>query len=117
MVVIIFPSTLIFERAPSGSLINLAYISETAHIITHIIVYAILTLLLIPTFKLNLNWTTLGITLIFALFIGVLQEGLQFIVSADRVFGLPEIFDLGVNLLGALLGLALIYLRRSTHKV
>lgn len=119
-VVIIFPSTVFFERAPSGSLINLAYTSEAAHILAHIFVYAILTLLLIFSFNPHLNWKTVGIALILALLVGVLQEGLQYIVSSDRVFGWPEVFDLGVNLVGALFGFLLRYLwylRGSTHEI
>lgn len=132
VLVIIYPSTTYLESTPSGSLLNLAYRSEAAHIITHLFVFAILALLLVRakhasplpkrahSLKLQLNWNTVLGTLLFTLLIGLVQEGLQYMVSADRVFGWPEIYDLGVDVIGGILGLGLIYLwrlRRSSHEL
>jgi len=106
VLLIIYPSTTFLKKARSGSLVNLAYRSEGAHIAVHLLMFFVLALLVVYSFQLQGTRREIGFALLFILGVGVVQEGLQFLVSADRLIGWPELFDLGVDLIGGALGFA-----------
>jgi hypothetical protein len=84
---------------------------EWVHILMHILLYTVLGLLLIAILKLPLNRNTVLKLTAAAFIIGVLQESLQWLTTSDtpsqaRMIQLSG-FDLGVDLAGVFLGLAL----------
>ena len=89
---------------------------EWVHIFMHAALYAVLAVLLGLSFgKLKfLDWRTVLIILGIIVLIGVLQEGLQVFSQAGLSFGRQVIgyavFDIGVDLVGGVIGLMSLYL-------
>ncbi len=94
---------------------------EWMHILLHMALFGILAILLVITLRIPLNRRTAVGVLLAILVIGMLQEGLQLLTHASLLtrplaFGGP-VFDLGVDLAGASLGLAaLLLLRKRQNK-
>ena len=89
---------------------------EWVHIFMHATLYVVLAVLLGLSFgKLKfLDWRTVLIILGIIVLIGVLQEGLQVFSQAGLSFGRQVIgyavFDIGVDLVGGVIGLMSLYL-------
>ncbi len=93
---------------------DLIFATHTSHVVMHALLYAVLAYLLLNTFRQSMGLRArVGLTLISALCIAGLQEAVQ-VMTAGISFGHDEMFDLGVDALGALLGL-MIALRRQPH--
>ena len=77
--------------------------SELAHILGHLVLFGGLAGLWLYVFRLPQSWRTALLLAVGVLVVGLGQEFLQLQVKA-RAFGWPEVFDLGVDLIGAGLG-------------
>ncbi len=77
---------------------------EWMHWPMHATLYAGLAILLVLVFDLPLNHHSVLLVLGIALFVGIIQEGIQ-LFSAIQIVSWNSIFDLGVDLLGAGFGL------------
>ncbi|MEA3350482.1 MAG: hypothetical protein U9Q82_07675 [Chloroflexota bacterium] len=76
------------------------------HVSMHLVLYAGLMILLATVLDRSITRQTLIRYLFGVLVVGFLQEGFQ-LFSAVQVFGWNTIFDLGIDLIGALIGFAL----------
>jgi hypothetical protein len=103
------------------NMFDLIFGPEWMHIIMHVILYAVLGILLSIAFRLRLHkQTVLSIGLII-LGIGILQESMQ-LLSLGLVFPQPialarGCFDLGVDLVGGLLGLFVLQQLRISFRL
>jgi hypothetical protein len=80
------------------------YISpEWVHVAAHTALFAGLVLLLVFVLRLPRNWLSALFLLTVVMALGISQEGLQ-LVAKDRGFGWPEVFDLGVDITGGVIG-------------
>lgn len=79
------------------------FASELAHVIGHLFLFSIFTALVLAVFQLPLDWRSAVLVAGVVLLVGVGQELLQLQVKG-RAFGGPEVFDLGVDLVGGALG-------------
>ena len=79
------------------------------HWIMHAALYASLVILIVIVFSLPLKKHTLLLVLSTVLLVGIIQEGMQ-LFSDVQIVSWNSIFDLGVDLLGAGIGLGLIAL-------
>lgn len=77
--------------------------SEPVHVVVHLILFGSSVFLFMQIFQLPLTRRTAVLLACLVLALGVGQEWLQLQVK-ERVFGWPEIFDLGVDLAGGFLG-------------
>ena len=75
-----------------------------------------LVILLAYAFKLELNAKNIVLLLLAVLLVGMAQEGFQLVATKHRPPGFPELFDLGVDTIGGLIGIGLLYLKRSSRK-
>lgn len=82
---------------------DLVVSTELAHIIGHLILFSGLAVLALYVFRLPQTWQTALLLALGVLAVGLGQEYLQLQVKG-RSFGWPEVFDLGVDLIGAGLG-------------
>lgn len=76
---------------------------EWVHVVAHAVLYAGLALLLAFSLRLPRNWLSALFLFFVVITLGLGQEGLQ-LVAKGRSFGKAEVFDLGVDMLGGLLG-------------
>ena len=76
---------------------------EWVHILGHILLFAILTYLICRVFQLQNNWQTVILLAMLILLVALMQEFFQLLYK-QRAFSGPEVFDLGVDLLGFALG-------------
>lgn len=76
---------------------------EWMHVLGHIFLFGILAVLLVRVFNLPFNIQTAILLGFMILITGGLQEILQ-LQSKGRPFGMPEVFDLYVDVIGGLLG-------------
>ncbi|MBN1284552.1 MAG: hypothetical protein JXB47_04065 [Anaerolineae bacterium] len=97
--------------------------SEPVHIVAHLFLFAVLAALIAgrlwrgPTARRLrglLNWRTL-LVLLLIFGVGVLQETAQLIGRHLPAFRAEEVFDLGVDLVGACIGLVIFHRRRAQH--
>jgi hypothetical protein len=86
------------------------FMMEWVHVLTHLLIYAGLVLLVFSTFKLDLNLKSAILLVGVILAVGGAQEVFQLQVKG-RAFGTPEVFDLGVDLVGGALGWLYLYWR------
>ena len=120
---IIAPIGWLAERSPStGRVFDWVFHAEWMHIFMHSLLYLLLALVTCLIFRslahtsLRLIWLA-GLVLALVLAVGLLQEGMQ-LLTRGRAFGSPELFDLGVDLLGGLLGwLFFCWLSRRAQKL
>lgn len=79
---------------------------DWVHVLMHIILFAGFTLLVSWNYRLVLSPVSTAGVLLAVLVVGILQEALQSL--SQDIFWLPGVlFDLGVDLIGGLLGLAI----------
>jgi hypothetical protein len=85
---------------------------EWIHILGHLIIFSALAMLFLWTYRRPLNMRSIALMLSVILITGGLQELLQ-LPAKGRPFGWPEVFDLGVDMVGGILGGSLfaVYLR------
>jgi hypothetical protein len=88
---------------------------EWVHIVMHLIIYSILTLLIIKQFGFPKTLSAWSIFICGILLIAILQEELQ-LITKDRSFGIPEWFDLGVDGIGVGFGI-LFYRYKSRGRI
>lgn len=95
-------------RPITGSSATLAALasSEAAHVVAHLVLYAVLAVLALAS-RLS-PWRAATLTL----GVAVMQEGVQLIV-ADRAPGPPELFDLAVDTVAVIAVLLAFRLRRG----
>jgi hypothetical protein len=77
---------------------------EWMHVIGHLALFSLLVFLILRVFHLPVDLRTLIVLLGVVLVVGSIQELLQ-LPTKGRAFGWPEIFDLGVDLIGGMLGI------------
>ena len=80
-----------------------AFQAEWVHVVAHLALFAGLVILVLLALRLPQNIKTAALVTAFLLAVAVLQEVLQLQVKG-RAFGGPEWFDLGVDLVGGLVG-------------
>jgi hypothetical protein len=79
------------------------YHAEWAHIVGHLVVFSGLVILSLLIFRLPQNRRTAIILTVILLAVALVQEALQ-LQWKGRAFGWPEMFDLGVDLVGGMIG-------------
>lgn len=79
------------------------YHAEWAHIVGHLLVFGGLVVLALLVFRMPQNRRTAIILTVILLGVALAQEALQ-LQWKGRAFGWPEVFDLGVDLVGGMLG-------------
>lgn len=100
----LFPLNLFWKTSAIARRIFDAVISsELSHVIGHSILFGGLVFLLLQIFDLPQNWRTAVILGVCVLAVGLGQEYFQLQVKG-RAFGWQEIFDLGVDAAGGMLG-------------
>lgn len=117
LVGMIFPLNLVWELSYHVRRVFDALISsELSHVIGHLILFSGLVFLLMYIFELAPTRRSALILTAVVLAVGLLQEYFQLQVK-HRPFGPPEIFDLGVDLIGGMIGWMLYryYLRYSRY--
>jgi hypothetical protein len=87
---------------------NAVFAPEWMHWLMHAVLYAGLALLLVFVFNLSLDRRTMLLVLGIVLLVGMIQEGVQFF-SRVQVVSWNSVFDLGVDILGAGVGLGLLW--------
>ncbi len=83
---------------------NAIFAPEWMHWVMHATLYAGLAILLMQIFNLQFNRRTIVFVLGMALFVGIIQEGIQ-LFSTVQIISWNSVFDLGVDLAGAGIGL------------
>lgn len=113
LLVILFPTAwLAHQTRTTGNLFDY-FTPEWVHIIAHTLIFAALSIMLLSIFP--RHWRlAYAATLLLALLVGVLQEGIQ-VTAAGMRPGRGELFDLGVDLFGALCGIALLTVMRMIN--
>ncbi len=100
------------------------YFSEFLHISAHMFLFGVLVFWVTglfwqrPAANLRaglLNWRSMVI-LLFILCVGVLQEGAQLLARGLPSFRINEFFDLGVDFVGAWLGMLVFHIVHCTQK-
>lgn len=79
------------------------FLAEWAHVIAHLALFAGLVILVLYALRLPQNVKTALLVAAILLVVALLQEMLQLQVKG-RAFGGPEWFDLGVDLVGGMIG-------------
>ena len=86
---------------------------EWVHIVGHTFLFAALAVMMLSMSGGSSRLAFTG-TLLMALLVGVLQESIQMAAAGMRP-GPGELFDIGVDLTGALCGIALVHLKRKIN--
>jgi hypothetical protein len=81
---------------------------EWMHWLMHAALYAGLAILSLLVFNLPLDHRTVLLVLGIVLLVGVIQEGMQ-LLSAVQIVSWNSIFDLGVDLIGGMIGLGVVW--------
>ena len=76
---------------------------EWIHILAHMVLFGVLVVMVVRVFNLPFNIQTAILLGIMIIITGGLQEVLQ-LQAKGRAFGIPEVFDLYVDIVGGLLG-------------
>jgi hypothetical protein len=87
---------------------NAIFTPEWMHWLMHAALYAGLVILLVGGFRLPLDRRTVLFVLAVVLLVGLIQEGMQ-LFSAVQIVSWNSLFDLGVDLIGAGIGLGLVW--------
>ncbi|TAK14338.1 MAG: hypothetical protein EPO32_01935 [Anaerolineae bacterium] len=112
----IFPYTwLRRESSRFRLLVDTFFGAEWVHVVGHLLLYATLACLIWWALRRRPGWLGSAATLAFAFPVGFMQEGLQSFFRRGA-FGGPELFDVLVDLTGALIGLVLARLLFSERK-
>lgn len=112
---ILLPMAFLGQRWPAfGALFDRLFAPAWMHILMHGLLYAVLTLLLAAWIA-PLTRRKIVTLLAAILLIGCLHEALQLLTLGGWPGLTPELFDLAVDLTGALLGLAIWKLWRGKH--
>ena len=85
------------------------------HILAHLILFSGLVVLIGRTFKLHLNWQTAVVLLAAILLTAGVQEVFQ-LQAKERGFGWPEVFEIGVDLMGGVVGSSLLLFQKLGRK-
>ena len=83
---------------------------EWVHIVAHTVIFAGLAVMVLSMFRRS-HWLIYAGTLLLAFFAGILQESIQ-LAAAGMLPGPGELFDIGVDLTGALCGMTLVAVKR-----
>ncbi|MBC8507452.1 MAG: VanZ family protein [Anaerolineales bacterium] len=94
---------------------NTLFSPEWMHWIMHALLYAALAVLIMIVFERPLTKSSLGLVLVTTLIVGGLQEGWQ-VLSGVQILRWNTVFDLGVDMLGALIGFGLSYWLRTKSR-
>ena len=112
LLVLLFPLNWLRQESPFVQRhFDTLFKMEWVHIVAHLFIYAGLVMLFESAFSLELNLRTALLLLGVILAAGGLQESFQLLVKGHG-FGVEEWFDLGVDLVGGLLGWLLLVWRR-----
>jgi len=113
---ILFPMGWFIRVSPLGyRLFNDLFSPQWMHIFMHSLLFAVLGVLLMQRLSGTLA-RRVGLTLAFVLCAAILQEGFQ-LLSRQAVLHPDNLFDIGVDMLGGLLGvLAVLASRRLAEK-
>jgi hypothetical protein len=95
---------------------NAIFAPEWMHWLMHAVLYAGLAVLLVKIFTLGIKPRSVLLVCGVVLLVGILQEGIQ-CFSAVQVLRWNSVFDLGMDLFGAAVGLLIIWLIRKTSKM
>lgn len=95
---------------------NVLFAPEWMHWLMHAVLYAGLAVLLVLVFGLPLTRRTVALVLGIVLLVGLIQEGMQ-LFSGVQVVSWNSIFDLGVDLIGAGIGLGVVWGIRKASEV
>ena len=87
---------------------NAIFAPEWMHWLMHALLFAGLVTLVMFVFNLQLNFHTVLLLLGVVLFVGMAQEGAQ-LLSQTQMLCWNSIFDLGVDLVGAVIGLGIVW--------
>lgn len=116
VLLMVFPVALL-RRLPQMRRVMDALIgAEVMHLVAHSVLFAGLVILLACAFKVQLSTKNVVLLLLAVLLVGMAQEAFQLIATKHRPPGFPELFDLGVDTIGGLIGIGLLYLKRNTQK-
>ena len=107
ILLMLFPVTMLRRVPQMRSVMDALVGSEVMHWIAHSFLFAGLVVLLAYSFKLRLTAKNAALLLIVVLLVGAAQEGFQLIASKHRPPGWPELFDLGVDMVGGLIGMGI----------
>ena len=104
---ILFPMAWLGKFSTSfRQIFNAIFGPEWMHWMMHAALYAGLAILLMFVFNLPANRRSVLLVLSAVLLVGIIQEGMQ-LFSDVQIVGWNSIFDLGVDILGAGIGLGL----------
>jgi hypothetical protein len=95
---------------------NAIFTPEWMHWLMHIALYAGLAILIVVVFNLPICRRTVLWVLGVVVFVGMIQEGMQ-LVSGMQVLQWNSFFDLGVDLIGAAIGLCVIWGIRKASEI
>jgi VanZ family protein len=95
---------------------NAIFAPEWMHWLMHAALYAGLAILLVLVFGLPLTRRTVALVLGIVLLVGLIQEGMQ-LFSGVQVVSWNSLFDLGVDLAGAGIGLGVVWGIRKASEV
>ncbi len=95
--------------------LNFLIAPEWVHILAHLILFSGLAVLIVRTFKLHLNWQTAVVLLVAILLTAGVQEVFQ-LQAKERGFGWPEVFDIGVDLMGGVVGSSFLLFQKMERK-
>jgi VanZ family protein len=87
---------------------NTIFTPEWMHWLMHAVLYAGLAILLVMVFNLPLNRRTVLLVLGIVMLVGFIQEGMQ-LFSAVQIVSWNSVFDLGVDLIGAGIGIGVLW--------
>jgi|APSaa5957512622_1039677.scaffolds.fasta_scaffold78155_1 VanZ family protein len=110
LLVILFPTAWLARQTRVTGYWFETFTPEWVHIVAHTTIFAALTMMVLSVFP--RHWLAFVATLLLALFVGILQEGIQ-VAAAGMRPGWEEVFDLCVDLFGALCGMTLVILTRT----
>ena len=102
---ILFPMAWLVRASPVGfRLFNTLFSPEWMHIVMHSLLFAVLSALLMQSLYGRLAAKGgVGVVLVLVLGVGLLQEGIQ-LFSEQRLLHGNNFFDIGVDMLGGVLG-------------
>lgn len=95
---------------------NAIFAPEWMHWLMHAALYAGLAILLVLVFDLSLTRRTVLLVWGIVLLVGLIQEGMQ-LFSGVQVVSWNSLFDLGVDLIGASMGLGVVWAIRKASEV
>ncbi len=117
---ILFPMAWASQSFPGWKLwFNTIFAPDWMHILMHALLYAVLSAALVAFLRAQVRGPSIVfLALGLALAVGLLQEGVQ-LMPSGRLPGPHELFDLAVDMAGAIIGLAVMVLfpRKDARQV